>query len=330
MSLRISNLPKLAECPCYESNPDAGPEAARGTLLDGVFRRRVHDQSHAETISAEDLVAVDWAINTLRTIAADAEIETRESHCRVEAVGVPGTADAVVPELLMSADLKTGAKRNYREQMAGYALGFMERYFADEWTANLLFCDQRELVTHRFTYDEAKQIVSEIAAGFHDGNKQPNPCRYCGWCAKQVSCPARRQIAAAVTTEVASPEFRFEAVLADPEKLGKFLTACSVVEDYREKAEAKAKEILLAQGKVPGWRIQSRKGSEYVTPDIVGHHIGRMGFGPVLAAYGSMSGKKFRDLWALKMGSDPFPEDAIQTGKGSVALVQARATKAKE
>jgi hypothetical protein len=55
-----------------------------------------------------------------------------------------------------------------------------------------------------------------------------------------------------------------------------------------------------------------------------------MGFGPVLAAYGSMSGKKFRDLWALKMGSDPFPEDTIQTSKGSVALVQARATKAKE
>ena len=56
----------------------------------------------------------------------------------------------------MSADLKTGQLRNYREQMAAYALGFMDATFRTEWTAHLLFCDQRQLVTHRFTYEEAK------------------------------------------------------------------------------------------------------------------------------------------------------------------------------
>ena len=30
-ALRPSNLPKLAVCPCYESNPVAGPAAERGT-----------------------------------------------------------------------------------------------------------------------------------------------------------------------------------------------------------------------------------------------------------------------------------------------------------
>ena len=37
-ALRPSNLPKLAVCPCYESNPVAGPAAERGTLLDTAFR----------------------------------------------------------------------------------------------------------------------------------------------------------------------------------------------------------------------------------------------------------------------------------------------------
>ena len=59
----------------------------------------------------------------------------------------------------MSADLKTGQLRNYREQMAAYALGFMEATFRTEWTSHLLFCDQRQLITHRFTYDEAKALV---------------------------------------------------------------------------------------------------------------------------------------------------------------------------
>ena len=40
MTLRPSNLPKLAICACFEPNAEAGPAAERGTKLDGVFRRR--------------------------------------------------------------------------------------------------------------------------------------------------------------------------------------------------------------------------------------------------------------------------------------------------
>ena len=41
MTLRPSNLPKLAICACFEPNPIVGDAAERGTKLDGVFRRRV-------------------------------------------------------------------------------------------------------------------------------------------------------------------------------------------------------------------------------------------------------------------------------------------------
>lgn len=323
--LRPSNLPKLALCACYESNPDAGPAAARGTLLDSVFRRRMQgDKSDDSVVAKDDLDAVDWAVNTLRAIAGTAETLTDEERCRVRCLSLIGTADAWVPELGLSADLKTGQIRNYREQMAAYALGFMDETFRPEWTAHLLFCDQRQLVTHRFTYDEATEIVTEIIARFHDFGKEPTVCEYCSWCAKAETCPARVALAAKalVPTE---PAFNFDVVLADNDKLGAFLTACSVLDDFRERAEEAAKKRLVAGDKIPGWSLSSRKGAEFIYHDAVGRYMKQFGFGAVLAAYGNLSAAKFRQLWAEKMPADaPFPEDLIQRGAGSVSLRRAQ------
>lgn len=325
MTLRPSNLPKLAICACFEPNADAGPAAERGTKLDGVFRRRVlGDKSDDAAVEKDELDAVDWAVNTLRAIAGTTEIITAEDRCKIECLGLTGTADAWLPELGMSADLKTGQLRNYREQMAAYALGFMDATFRTEWTAHLLFCDQRQLVTHRFTYEEAKALVSEVIARFHDFGKEPTVCEYCAWCAKAETCPPRLQLAAKALTP-AEPTFNFEAVLAENDKLGAFLTACSVLEDFRERAEEVAKKRLIAGDKIPGWTISSRKGAEFIYHDAVGRYIDRFGFGSVLGAYGNLSAAKFRQLWAEKMPADaPFPEDLIQRGAGTVSLRRAK------
>lgn len=321
MILRPSNLPKLAIYACFEPNVDAGPAAERGTKLDGIFRRRVHgDKSDETAIEKDELDAVDWAVNSLRAIAGTAEIITDEALCKIECLGLTGTADAWLPELGMSADLKSGQVRNYREQMAAYALGFMDATFRTEWTSHLLFCDQRELVTHRFTYDEANALVSDVIVRFHDFGKEPVICEYCSWCAKAETCPARVQLAAAALVP-AEPAFNFELLLADNEKLGAFLTACAVLEDFRERAEEIAKQRLVAGEKIPGWMISSRKGAEFVYQDAVGRYIDRLGFGVVLGAYGNLSAAKFRQLWADKMPADAaFPEDLIQRGAGSVSL----------
>jgi hypothetical protein len=321
MTLRPSNLPKLAICACFEPNPDAGEAAARGTGLDTIFRRRLHgDRSDDGNALAEDLAAVDWAIQTLQAIASGSEIITDEERCKIECVGLTGTADAWLPQFGMSADLKTGQIRNYREQMAAYALGFMEATFRTEWTTHLLFCDQRQLVTHRFSYDEAKALVEGVIARFHDSAKQPVVCDYCSWCAKAETCSARLQLAASALTPT-EPAFNFEVVLTDNEKLGQFLTACSVLEEFRERAQEEAKKRLMAGFKIPGWKLSSRKATEFVYPDAVGRYIDRLGFGAVLGAYGNMSGTKFRELWAAKMPADTaIPEDLIQRGSGSVSL----------
>jgi hypothetical protein len=88
MSLRPSMLPKLAVCACYEPNLDAGPQAARGTKLDEIFRRRIHgDRSDDGSTLAEDLSAVDWAIHTLKAIAGESRIVTADADCKIATQG---------------------------------------------------------------------------------------------------------------------------------------------------------------------------------------------------------------------------------------------------
>lgn len=331
MSLRSSNFPKLALCACYQSDPNPGPAAERGSALDALFRARMaglpeqHEMFYQPNEADED--AVEWAVTTLKALAGGSDVLTRENDCRVAIPGLenPGTADAIIPEKLAHADLKTGQKRNYREQMAGYALGLMEAHFATEWTAHLLFCDQKEVVTHRFTFEEARSIVEAVIARFNDPNKAPTPCEYCGWCAKRETCPARLAQAETAIT-VAKPGFDFAAVLSDNGKLGMFLTACSVLDDYREQAEAAAKERLGAGQEIPGWKLSTRRGPEFVDAVTVGHHISQMGFGPVLAAYGNLSAKKFRDLWEAKMPGKPFPEEHVKHGKATTSLRASKTT----
>ncbi len=332
MSLRPSALPKLALCACYTSDPNPGPAAERGSSLDTMFRARIQGLPEPDDgfLSTEaDNAAVEWAVATARALAGGTPIITNEDDCRVRIPGIenPGTADAILPERLAHADLKTGQKRNYREQMAAYALGLMEQHFASEWTAHLLFCDQKEVITHRFTFDEARQIVEAVVRKFQGPDKQPSVNEYCGWCVSRDDCPARLAEAAKAVA-VAEPGFQFELILADNDRLGKFLSACGILDDFRERAEAAARERIEAGQVIPGWKIASRRGPEFVGHDDVGRFVAEIGIGPVLAAYGSLSAKKFRELWEQNLPDRQFPEELIKHGKASLSLRAAKSTTA--
>ena len=337
--IRHSSLPKLAKCPCYESNVNAGPAAARGTLLDECFRVLIQtvEIPRTEAITQEDIAAVQWSVETLRLRAGGAEVLSDEAQCKVHTPGMThiGTADAVVPSILLSADLKTGQIRNYREQMAAYALGLMEMHFAERWTCELLFCDQRQVVTHHFTYEEAQQIVEGILHKATAPERKPEPCEYCAWCAKTLSCTARRQ-AAVQALSVAGPAdaaqessvqtFAFEAVLNEPASLGKFLSACKVLDDFRQKAEERARELLENNGEaVPGWRLRKGGSIDLVFADDLARLVleGHLSVAAVLGAQGTLGAKKFRELWEKECGDKMVPEEMIRrTGNRKGSLVQ--------
>ena len=318
MSLRPSSLPKLAACAKYEGSEDAGAAANRGTEMDTLYRAILAGKATADPLN-EDHRAVHWAVETTRLLAHGEEILSAEEDLRVDACGMTGTADAAIPTEDASIDLKTGEERDYHAQQAAYALGFMDKYFVDEWTVFLLYCDLRKPVKHHFTRAEAEDIVRHVVARVKDDQARATPCEYCDWCAKKYRCRERLEgVAWWAGKDPATIEWDKE--LADPDRLAQFLDMCGVIAKdggLNDMARSRAKAFLLDGKSVPGYALRSRKGSEWVLPHDVRHVIQRMGFGPVLEAYGNLSAEKFRALWAERITDREFPEGIVQVGPGS-------------
>ena len=166
--LRPSLLPKLAQCPCYVSSPDAGEAARRGTRMDAAFRALlmgVDEFRACEHLKADEKESILWAVKTVRTLCSGEEVIADKNRCAFpqwhpRVTG--GEADCLCPALGKLFDLKSGQIRNYWEQQASYAKSFMEREFLDEITCHLLYCDQQQIVTRKFTYREAISIVNGV------------------------------------------------------------------------------------------------------------------------------------------------------------------------
>ncbi len=338
MDLRPSLLPKLAACPCFEPSPGESEAAARGTRMDEATRALLAGDIRrgdvASTLAEDEAEAVIWMAEWICMVAGDARLVTDKVGCTMERwhpAVTGGEEDCRCPERRMSFDFKSGQLRSYLEQQACYAVAEMELSFADSWTCYCVFGDQREFIKYEFTYDSARKVVEDVLRGLED--PKPAVCDYCGWCARQDDCALRVRMAMAVQGEMAQVATRdrwfHDVVLASPEGVAAFLDGAAVIEDYAKKAKARALELIQANVEVPGYVRQSRKGAESVPPDVVGHYIQQIGFGPVLSAYGDLAAAKFRELWAQKLPGVPFPEDKVKVGAGSSFVKRSSSKKKK-
>jgi len=330
MKIRHSSLPKLALCGQYEGSPGNSPAAARGTMLDEAFR---HAWTTGEfpnwELPEEDADAVRWTINQCMQLGGVRDgLLTADKACKVQTAGMEhiGTVDGVAARANWSIDIKSGQIRDYQGQMAAYALGLMQMRFEQTWTTHLLFCDQRQVVTHEWTYQSASDLVRGILANVGSGPREND---YCGWCAKSLTCPARVQAkdTALVTVAGLAPTVQdegFLALLNDPVQLGKFLAACSTLEDFRDAAKAKARELLEAGQPVHGWRLQKARVTEYVEPEHLVRAVeeGIIGAGNAITALGALSRKKAETLWST--AGHELPEWVVQKKVGQAPLVQAK------
>jgi len=239
----------------------------------------------------EEVKVAHWATNALLKLGDNQTTSTDEKFCRIYVPIVDrwGTMDAVNMNANWLADLKTGQMHNYEEQMAAYALGCMEVMQEDKWTAYLLFADQQEVVVHTFTRKQARGIVAAAIANIGTPAK---PNDYCQWCAKSLTCPPRleSQRLALLATEEPS----FLDVLNDPDKLGLFLSRAKVFDEFREAAKEKARELLEAGERVPGWRLQKPRVSESF--DVDAQLASGIPLETLVKAHGPISAKKAREL----------------------------------
>lgn len=311
--MRPSSLPKLALCGHYESEPHAGAAADRGTLMDEYFRATIAETALPTGLPEEDIDNVQWAVKTAYLLADKMPLEAREEFLKISCMGMVGTADLLCADGHWSADLKSGQVRNYREQQAAYALGFMDALFAEEWTVYLIYCDQREVISYRFNYDEAEAIVRSVIAKV-SGNEPPTPNEYCGWCAARYTCPARQEQLGIVPAEAMVWEETSSEILRN------FINRANVVEDFATKARSILMERMIGGEKVAGCSLVSKAGTKKIPAEAIAANAEMIGVESIIKMYGPMSEAKFRALWLERMPDVPFPEAAIEQMPGSTYI----------
>ena len=331
MKVRHSSLPKLALCGQYEGSPGTSAAASRGTMLDEHFRHAwTTSEFPNRDLSEEDASAVRWAINECLKLGGIADgLTTAEHQCRIFTAGIEhrGTADGVALKGRWLIDLKSGQVYDYTGQMAAYALGLMEVHFEQEWTTHLLFCDQQKVVTQHWTYMSARETVQAILDNVGTAPKEND---YCGWCAKSLTCPARikssdHALSVMDGIQPKTPQDHgFLQLLEDPVRIGKFLAACSTLDDFREAAADKARQLLEAGEQVPGWRLQKPRATEFVGAEYVARAVeeGLIGAGDAINAYGSLSAKKAEQLWSV--AGAVMPENIVSRKVGKAPLVASK------
>jgi hypothetical protein len=258
--LRPSNLPNLKLCSWFRSEDTEQSEAAvRGTTVDTIYRQILTGLTDFPHGTAAEIAAADWAACQTDVVVGKNLVLARKEDCQVQIpkFPAPGEVDALCPKLFCSFDLKTGQYYDYELQMTAYAWGLMEKYFAETWTTWLLFCDLRRVYRYAFSYERARQLVLEVH-GRYEAAAAPVFNPYCSWCANASECPVLINRADQALALTEKPRFDFQGVLASPQRLGAFLTACCGVDPYQRQASARAKQYLQQKVEVPGWSFVTR------------------------------------------------------------------------
>lgn len=327
--IRPSSLPKLAHCRCYVSQSGTSEAAARGTRLDAILRAAWPNNVKAlEELEGDDLEAALWGFQNLELLSCGAHVETLEENLQavVPVDGIKaGTMDALCVAGGWLADFKTGQVRDYAAQMAAYALSCMDAYFSDEWTSHLLFIDQKMTVSHRWTREEAEELV----LGIVNKPKVPTPFENCSWCGAFETCEAVR----AATTEVtpALPKLTadakgkgqlppsMEGMLTDHAEAHEFLSKLAIVNDWADMLKRKLRDQLADSQSEYFTRIVV-SGSKKVNPLSLAKFGMELGYDRMLKICSQIPLSKVQEVWSEVFGDRPIPEDIIVTSGGSIQL----------
>jgi hypothetical protein len=281
-----------------------------------------------------DIEAVEWGVATLQKLANGHPIETREEYLQMDVPGLsrPGTADAVCIGAKWVADIKTGQVRNYREQLAAYALACMDAHWEESWTAHVVYVDQQAVRSYEFTREQCERIVGEVIASATEPLAQPVPCEYCDWCANKNQCRAlvtQSQTALADLADAGGETLDVirERILADPAKHSDFVARFKwFTKEFGEPLTDALKERLLRGEEVDGWKLTNAASRRYVEPADAIPVIAKATPEQVyFATGGKISADKFLEL-AAQVGV----EDAENLVKSAPGTTQMRQVKKKE
>ena len=327
--LSPSMLPKLEGCPVYVSQWTTSPAAERGTRVDRWIRDRIHIIADAEPMPEEEKETVMWGVHKLLELAADHDIECRETNLAmsVPALSRVGTADALCVDGGWLADIKTGQVRDYLAQAAAYSWACMERYFADYWVAHIVYVDQRLVRTYEFTIEEAEKITRRAIDRATSPDAQPTPCEYCDWCSNKDTCKALVGQSNAALADVSSVNNDSlttirDRILSDPQQHVDFVTRYKFfVKEFGDPLTDALRDRLEAGEQIDGWALTNPKDRQYIEPEtalmVAGQLDPETAF---LAGGGKMSAEKFLEF-AQELQIEN-PHNLVKSAPGTKAMRQ--------
>jgi hypothetical protein len=329
--LSPSSAPKLAECAVFVGASGSSAAAERGTAIDKAIRLAMDgDTAPIDQLTGDDLTAATWGIETLRRLSGGEHVETREEYLAMAVPGLSklGTADAICKRARWTADIKTGAVRNYRQQLAAYSLACMEDHFAESWTGHVVYVDQQLVRSYDFTRAEAEATTQRWISEATSEDAKPTPCEYCTWCQHFNECGAiTRQAESALallkTDGRTLDQIRSE-IAADPLQMSVFAANWKTTEKHiAEPVIELLKQRLAAGDEIPGWKVSTSAGREYVEAEAIAKASANVSKETlILALGGKMSAKQFRQFCA-DSGVE-VDESAVKAGAPITTLRQTK------
>ena len=285
--MRPSTLPAYKECGRFK------PGKAQDFTFDGTLRhealesklRSFTDQIDARFLSLLDdqsVAGIEWAAEFIRLTAPllhfplEIEDELPIRHEETGAELMTGHLDYRCGAVFFDAKWR---RRNYREQMAAYALALCQCCNLGSATGHLLFMESQTVETVTFTRAEAWGIVSELIDKMAN-RPEPVPCDYCSWCARVTTCPPYVDAVEAIRKEACPDVGIFDPAVLwdDPESVGIALQLWHRIKTWGTALEKEATAEARAGYEIPGHELVEKQGRRYV-PDV-GQAFEQLGLEP--------------------------------------------------
>jgi hypothetical protein len=206
----------------------------------------------------------------------------------------------------------------------------MHEHFADSWTAHVVYVDQRLRRTYTFTREQAEATVSAVIANASSRLAEPTPNEFCGWCAHQNGCRAlvrqSSEALALVKSDLCLSDIR-DQILANPVELSAFAANWKLAEkQIAEPVIDALKERLAAGEDIPGWKVTTGAGRQFVEADAIAQASANVSKETlILALGGKMGADKFRQFCA-DAGVE-MDESAVRAGSPINTLRQIKSKK---
>lgn len=273
---RPSALPAQAKSPRWEpGGPTKATEAGTDRHL-ALSELLAGKKDIYALLPTEEQQAVQWANDYIRSVVpVGIEIlsETSVEVARDGIVVLRGTADVIAGSHLF--DLKW-VERNYREQMAAYALGQMQRESYNEITVHLLFGGRLKAVSYTITRAEAEALLWPILDEIADPTTVCRVSDYCGWCKHSAYCKVRLKEVNKVADayELARVE---DLSVTSPESLAKALNLASLAADWAAEVKQYCAQAAKDGLEIPGYQLKTRAGSREIAPEDINEAFSRSG-----------------------------------------------------